>query len=113
MHSPRHGELKLAGADPDPVEGRREIPGEQVARNPGMPLDLDLVLAQRVNRSAVERRAADAARRAARVKKAVAGGAGCCAPSLCIDLTTLNGDDTAGSVRRLCAKARASDPRPT
>ncbi len=74
------------------------------ARNPGMPLDLDEVLRYRINRSAVESRAASLAGRrsvkkqwqAAWLLKAVT----------CIDLTTLAGDDTDGRVRRLCAKAR-------
>ena len=74
------------------------------ARNQGMPLDLDWVNDVRVNRSAVERRVASLAGRrtvkkqwqAAWLLKAVS----------CIDLTTLAGDDTAGKVRRLCAKAR-------
>jgi len=47
-------------------------------RNPGVKFDLGPVKDVRVNRSAVERR----------------------------DLTTLSGDDTPGTVRRLCAKAR-------
>jgi deoxyribose-phosphate aldolase len=74
------------------------------ARNQGMPLDLDWVNDVRVNLSAVERRVASLAGRrtvkkqwqAAWLLKAVS----------CIDLTTLAGDDTAGKVRRLCAKAR-------
>ncbi|MGH6946474.1 MAG: deoxyribose-phosphate aldolase [Kiloniellales bacterium] len=73
-------------------------------RNPGLPLDLDWVESWRVNRSAAERRAATLpARRsvkkewqAAWLLKAIS----------CIDLTTLAGDDTAGRVKRLCAKAR-------
>jgi len=73
-------------------------------RNNGMPLDLDLVKGVRVNRSAVERRAATLGTRrsvkkewqAAWLLKAVS----------CIDLTTLGGDDTPGNVLRLCAKAK-------
>jgi deoxyribose-phosphate aldolase len=73
-------------------------------RNPGMPLDLDWVSDVRVNLSAVERRSTSLTGRrtvkkqwqAAWLLKAVS----------CIDLTTLAGDDTAGKVRRLCAKAR-------
>lgn len=69
-----------------------------------MPLDLDLVKGVRVNRSAVERRAATLGTRrsvkkewqAAWLLKAVS----------CIDLTTLGGDDTPGNVLRLCAKAK-------
>ena len=103
MNSPRHGGLKLAGSEPAQTNAPREIPGEHVARNPGMPLDLDLVLAQRVNRSAVERRAATLPGRRT-VKKQWQAGWLLRAVSL-IDLTTLSGDDTAGNVRRLCAKA--------
>ena len=73
-------------------------------RNPGQPLDLEVVRAIRVNRSAAERRAATIPTRrtvkkqwqAAWLLKAIA----------LVDLTTLSGDDTAGNVRRLCAKAR-------
>jgi deoxyribose-phosphate aldolase len=72
--------------------------------NRGMSLDLDWVNDVRVNLSAVERRATSLLGRrtvkkqwqAAWLLKAVS----------CIDLTTLSGDDTAGKVRRLCAKAR-------
>ncbi len=72
-------------------------------RNPGMPLELDWVQGARVNRSAVERRAATLTTRrsvkkdwqAAWLLKAIT----------VMDLTTLAGDDTAGRVRRLCAKA--------
>ncbi|NNM05579.1 MAG: deoxyribose-phosphate aldolase [Gemmatimonadetes bacterium] len=74
------------------------------ARNPGIPLDLDWLRDVRVNRSAVERRAATLGTRrsvkkdwqAAWLLKAIT----------CIDLTTLSGDDTPGRVKRLCAKAR-------
>ena len=73
-------------------------------RNPGTALELDWLDQVRVNLSAVERRAATLTTRrtvkqdwqAAWLLKAVT----------CIDLTTLAGDDTAGRVRRLCAKAR-------
>jgi len=73
-------------------------------RNPGVVYDGDLFGRIRINRSAVERRAATlVARRsikkdyqAAWLLKAVS----------CIDLTTLAGDDTPGRVRRLCQKAR-------
>jgi len=72
--------------------------------NRGMSLELDWVKDVRVNLSAVERRATSLLGRrtvkkqwqAAWLLKAVS----------CIDLTTLSGDDTAGKVRRLCAKAR-------
>lgn len=82
-----------------PLQGSQET-----HRNPGMPLDLDLIKGIRVNRSAVERRAATMGKRrsvkkewqAAWLLKAVT----------CIDLTTLAGDDTPGNVIRLCAKAK-------
>ncbi len=79
-------------------------PPGRLPRNPGGPLDLDLVAAIRVNRSAVERRAATIPTRRS-VKKAWQAGWLLRAVTL-IDLTTLSGDDTAGRVRRLCAKAR-------
>ncbi len=73
-------------------------------RNPGMPLELDWVRAVRVNRSAVERRAATIATR--RTVKKQWQAAWLLRAVTLIDLTTLSGDDTAGTVRRLCAKAR-------
>ena len=72
-----------------------------------MPLDLDTVRALRVNRSAVERRAATIPTRRT-VKKEWQAAWLLRAVSL-IDLTTLAGDDTAGNVRRLCAKAARPD----
>ena len=87
-----------AGPWPDPA-------GVRPGRNPGIDLDTDWLSTVRINRSAVERRAATIpARRsvkkdwqAAWLLKAIT----------CIDLTTLAGDDTPGRVERLCAKARA------
>ncbi len=73
-------------------------------RNPGLPLDLEWVHQVRVNRSAVERRASTLGTRRS-VKKAWQAAWLLKAVTL-IDLTTLSGDDTAGRVRRLCAKAR-------
>jgi len=69
-----------------------------------MPLDLGRVRDVRVNRSAVERRAATLVTRRS-VKKEWQAGWLLRAVTL-IDLTTLSGDDTPGTVRRLCAKAR-------
>ena len=79
-------------------------PGPPPGRNPGTPLDLDLVRALRVNRSAVERRAATIPTR--RTVKQEWQAAWLLRAITCIDLTTLQGDDTAGNVLRLCAKAR-------
>ena len=73
-------------------------------RNPGTPLDLDWVMAARVNRSAVERRVATLPARRS-VKKDWQA-AWLLRAITCIDLTTLSGDDTPGKVRRLCAKAK-------
>jgi deoxyribose-phosphate aldolase len=79
-------------------------PGDRLERNPGMPLDLDVVRAIRVNRSAVERRTATIPTRRT-VKKQWQAGWLLRAITL-MDLTTLSGDDTPGNVRRLSAKAR-------
>ena len=75
-----------------------------LGRNSGTMLDLDWVEDVRVNRSAVERRTGSLPGRrtvkkewqAAWLLRAVA----------CMDLTTLSGDDTPQTVRRLCAKAK-------
>src|SRR2546427_7062381 len=76
----------------------------QPGRNPGAPLDLDWVRAVRVNRSAVERRAATLPTR--RTVKKQWQAAWLLRAITCMDLTTVQGDDTPGTVRRLCAKAR-------
>ena len=73
------------------------------ARNPGMPLDLSWVRRTRINRSAVERRAATLTTR--RTVKKDWQAAWLLRAMTCIDLTTLQGDDTPGNVARLCAKA--------
>jgi deoxyribose-phosphate aldolase len=73
-------------------------------RNDGAPLDLSWVRSVRINRSAVERRAASIPARRS-VKQAWQAGWLLRAVTL-MDLTTLSGDDTAGRVRRLAAKAR-------
>ena len=74
------------------------------ARNPGVPFDLAWLDSLRVNRSAVEQRVATLGTRRAVKKDAQA--AWLLKAITCIDLTTLSGDDTAGRVERLCAKAR-------
>jgi deoxyribose-phosphate aldolase len=73
-------------------------------RNPGTPLELDWVQEVRVNRSAVERRAATL--RTRRTVKKEWQAAWLLRAVTLMDLTTLSGDDTPGRVRRLCAKAR-------
>ena len=82
----------------------RPVPAGPVDRNPGMPLDLDVVRALRVNRSAVERRAATLGTR--RTVKKEWQAAWLLRAITLMDLTTLSGDDTPGNVQRLCAKAR-------
>ncbi|MFO7893070.1 MAG: deoxyribose-phosphate aldolase [Longimicrobiales bacterium] len=74
-------------------------------RNPGSDLDLEWVRKTRVNRSAVERRAATLTQRRSVKKQWQA--AWLLRAVQCIDLTTLSGDDTPGNVRRLAAKARS------
>jgi deoxyribose-phosphate aldolase len=74
------------------------------ARNPGTSLDLSFLTRLRVNRSAVERRAATLGTR--RTVKKEWQAAWLLKAVTCLDLTTLAGDDTPGNVLRLCAKAR-------
>jgi len=93
-----------APSRPTLVPSAHALPGDHVERNPGMPLDLDVVRAVRVNRSAVERRAATIPTR--RTVKKEWQAAWLLRAITLIDLTTLSGDDTPGNVRRLCAKAR-------
>src|SRR2546429_3502747 len=76
----------------------------QPGRNPGVPLELDWVRGVRVNRSAVERRAGTIPTR--RTVKKEWQAAWLLRAVTCVDLTTLQGDDTPGNVLRLCAKAK-------
>src|SRR5215208_2125299 len=89
-----------------PVSSSRAGPLEVpvAPRNPGMPLELDWIEEVRVNRSAVERRPATL--RTRRTVKKEWQAAWLLRAITLMDLTTLSGDDTAGRVRRLCAKAR-------
>ncbi len=68
------------------------------------PFDLSMIEDVKVNRSAVERRAATISTRRAVKKEWQAAWLLQAVQS--IDLTTLSGDDTPGTVKRLCAKAR-------
>jgi deoxyribose-phosphate aldolase len=77
---------------------------EHKERNQGLPLDLGWLEEVRVNRSAVERRAATLPARRTVKKEWQAGWL--LRAVTCLDLTTLSGDDTPGNVARLCAKAR-------
>lgn len=81
-----------------------QLPQVQEPRNAGFPLDLDLIRALQANTSAIERRAASLPGR--RTVKKEYQAAWLARAITMIDLTTLSGDDTAGRVRRLCAKAR-------
>ncbi|MEA2713447.1 MAG: deoxyribose-phosphate aldolase [Gemmatimonadales bacterium] len=93
---PKHGLLSPSAAAP------LDVP--VAPRNTGMPLELDWVEEVRVNRSAVERRAATL--RTRRTVKKEWQAAWLLRAVTLMDLTTLAGDDTPGRVRRLCAKAR-------
>ena len=73
-------------------------------RNPGLPLDLDWVLSVQANTSAIERRCKTLPGRRSIKKNHQA--AWLLKALICIDLTTLSGDDTEQRVRRLCRKAR-------
>ena len=96
--SPTEPKLRLSKPLSAREDGHRA--GE---RNPGTPLDLDWVRGIRVNRSAVERRAATIPTR--RTVKKEWQAAWLLRAITLMDLTTLSGDDTPGTVRRLCAKA--------
>jgi deoxyribose-phosphate aldolase len=81
-----------------PVHGSNTLP-----RNPGTALTVEWFEGHQVNTSAAERRAATLTTRRS-VKKEYQA-AWLVKALQCIDLTTLAGDDTAGRVHRLCAKA--------
>lgn len=73
-------------------------------RNCGSPLDLDWINSIRINRSAVERRAASlGGRRSVKNDNQIAW---MLQAVRCIDLTTLAGDDTKLRVKRLASKAK-------
>lgn len=88
----------------NPAPTPRDASDAALARNEGVPFDPAWVDEARVNRSASQRRSATLPARRG-VKKAWQAAWLLRAVTL-IDLTTLAGDDTAGRVRRLCAKAR-------
>ena len=93
---------QIAGRESAEVHRLRNTPDQPW--NPGIPFDPEPVAGVRVNLSAVERRAATLPRR--RTVKKEWQAAWLVKALQCIDLTTLNSDDTTGRVRRLCAKAR-------
>ena len=94
--TPKHSVISPSSASP------LDVP--VAPRNTGMPLELDWVEEVRVNRSAVERRAATL--RTRRTVKKEWQAAWLLRAVTLMDLTTLSGDDTPGRIRRLCAKAR-------
>jgi deoxyribose-phosphate aldolase len=81
------------------------IEAEALPRNEVRALEMDWVDEIRINLSAAERRVGTLPGR--RTVKNDAQAAWLLKAISCIDLTTLNGDDTAGRVKRMCAKARA------
>jgi deoxyribose-phosphate aldolase len=74
------------------------------ARNPGTAFELERIAGIRINKSAVERRAAQYGKR--RTVKKDYQAAWLLKAITMIDLTTLAGDDTLSNVSRLCAKAK-------
>lgn len=93
----------MTTTDMTQTQSTAHLPQVHEPRNTGLALDLDWALGAQANTSAIERRCATLAGRrsvkkdhqAAWLLKAIT----------MIDLTTLAGDDTAGRVKRLCAKA--------
>ncbi|MDU6376202.1 MAG: deoxyribose-phosphate aldolase, partial [Bradyrhizobium sp.] len=83
--------------------GRDHNHTHAIARNSGRALEMDWVDEIRINLSAAERRVASLPGR--RTVKKDAQAAWLLKAITCIDLTTLNGDDTTERVKRLCAKA--------
>src|SRR4051812_19111265 len=101
----RRGTAVIASGTVVPAVVRQPAPASHDdGRNPGRPFDASWIDDVRVNRSAAERRVATLPGR--RTVKKDAQAAWLLKALTCIDLTTLNGDDTTERVRRLCAKAR-------
>jgi deoxyribose-phosphate aldolase len=98
-------QLKLSSAhmQGNNTEDRRINSHADADRNPGTKFDVSAVRDVRVNRSAIERRAATMSTR--RTVKKDWQAAWLLHAVKTIDLTTLSGDDTPGTVKRLCAKA--------
>ena len=105
MQSKPEPVLRLSRSEPSsPVrEASARLTPDHVERNPGTALNLEIVRALRINRSAVERRAATIPTR--RTVKKEWQAAWLLRAITLIDLTTLAGDDTPGNVRRLSTKA--------
>jgi deoxyribose-phosphate aldolase len=101
--------MARSSAPPPSLRSPTEGPGPRTdpplpVRNPGVPFDVRWIREVRVNRSAVERRASSLGAR--RSVKEDWQAAWLLRAITLLDLTTLSGDDTPGTVRRLCGKAR-------
>ena len=95
----------LYGDGAHPETARYGAAGHHPVRNRGIPYDRGWIESIRVNLSAVERRVDSLSGR--RTVKNAWQAAWLLKAISCMDLTTLAGDDTAGRVERLCAKARS------
>lgn len=99
--------VRTRGAVRPPSESVTAAPAADnpgaIARNVAQPFDAGWIDGIRINPSAAERRVATLRGRRSVKQDAQAGWL--LKALTCIDLTTLNGDDTAERVRRLCAKA--------
>ncbi|MDM0064937.1 deoxyribose-phosphate aldolase [Variovorax sp. J31P207] len=99
--------VRTRGAVRPPSESVTATPAADnpgaIARNVAQPFDAGWIDGIRINPSAAERRVATLRGRRSVKQDAQAGWL--LKALTCIDLTTLNGDDTAERVRRLCAKA--------
>ena len=90
---------------PNAARASADAHATDLPRNPGMPLDLGwLEEARTVNRSGLERRVGSLTKR--RSIKGENQAAWLLRSIALMDLTTLNSNDTAERVRRLCAKAK-------
>jgi len=75
-----------------------------LGRNSGVSLDLDWIEECRANKSAIERRCATlTGRRTVKMQWKLGG---LCRAISCMDLVSLNGHTTDGTIRRLCAKPK-------
>lgn len=80
-----------------------ELRVPNLGRNDGVPFDLEWIEGIQANKSAIDRRVATLpGRRTVKKKWQMAW---LCQAIRCMDLTSLNGDDTEGTIRRLCGKA--------
>merc|ERR1719160_1899104 len=100
----QHLSAQVLAADTAHEDAAVHKSDNQGPTNPGMPLDLQWVKRANVNLPALIRRAETHQKRRS-VKKAWQA-AWMIRACQCIDLTTLNGDDTEVNVNRLCSKAR-------